>query len=184
MPEWTYTDVEKDMLVFTSVAGGVIVSMMVKGAAVLVNARDIPDLVAHLYETAGLGVPVILDRPEPRDVLVPDPHGGEDVSVTPSPAGRPGNLPGVNLRVGGDPDGYAAVRLVGDEPLRVAVALIDAMREAEREPDPDPADVEELAEEIRGAFGADARTLDAYEVAARTALRWMKDKQVGREGGR
>ena len=41
--------------------------------------------------------------------------------------------------------GSQSVRLIGDEPLRVALALVDAMREAE----PDPAEVEELAHAIR-----------------------------------
>lgn len=90
---------------------------------------DVPAITERLREACGLLSPVILERPAPRDTLVPGPHGDEHVTIAPSPAGRPSNAPGVTLVAGG-----VGIRLVGDEPLRVALALIDAMREAEAEP--------------------------------------------------
>lgn len=96
---------------------------------------ELPEFIAALYEAAGLPVPVILERPKG----IPLTGGGlhQWVQVTPSPAMHPPDVPGVTLEVAN------GVRLLGDEPLRVAVALIDAMREAENEPV--PAEVEELA---------------------------------------
>jgi hypothetical protein len=158
-------------------------------ASAVIPADDMPgfaaSVVAALYEAAGLPAPVILDRPAPRDLLVPGPHDGDDVAVTPSPAGHPGNLPGVSLRVGGEPDGCAAVRLIGDEPLRVAVALIDAMREAEQAPaEPDEHEARELARVLHrthcipgGCRNEEPSSGDLDE--ARAALKWMKDKQRG-----
>jgi hypothetical protein len=186
MPDWSYTDYDGDRLrVGPRLPGSLLLGVANRDddVAVVVKAADLSEIVAHMYEAAGLPAPIILDRPAPRDVLVPDPHGGDDVAVTPSPAGHPGNLPGVSLRVGGEPDGYAAVRLIYDEPLRVAVALIDAMREAEQAPDePDPREVAGLARALHrthcvpnGCCTEEPSAGDLDE--ARTALRWMQDKQ-------
>ena len=67
---------------------------------------------------------VVLERPEPRDILVIGPHGEEAVTV--EPGGNREN-PGVFL-------GADLIRLHGDEPLRVALALVDAMAESEATP--------------------------------------------------
>ena len=134
--------------------------------------ESVSKIAGELYEACGLPVPVILERPAPREMLAAGPHGDEVVHVEPSPAGHPSNRPGVVLELGSQ-----SVRLIGDEPLRVALALVDAMREAE----PDPAEVEELAHAIRiGLFpGSDRVGLGVGESdreAARAALRWMNAK--------
>ena len=67
---------------------------------------------------------VVLERPEPRDILVFGPHGEEAVTVRP---GGDRENPGVFL-------GADLIRLHGDEPVRVALALVDAMAESEATP--------------------------------------------------
>jgi hypothetical protein len=139
-------------------------------AAIVVSAGAVPPLAEGLYEAAGLGRPVILERPSPRGVLVPGPHAGDEhVKVAPSPAGCPSNAPGVTLATGG-----VGVRLVGDEPLRVALALVDAMREAENEPD--RADVESLADAL--ARGGALTTETPVADLAVIALRWMRERET------
>lgn len=102
-------------------------------------------VITAMYEAAGLPAPVILERPEPRDVLVPGRRDRESwVTVERSPDPSPGGLPGVMLSLDGVDGG--SIRLAGDEPLRVALALVDAMRPAMDEPD--PAEVRQLAELI------------------------------------
>jgi hypothetical protein len=143
-------------------------------AAIVVGAGAVPALAEGLYEAAGLGRPVILAAPAPRVMLAGGPHGEELVRVRPSPAGGSSNLPGVMLGLGSQ-----SVRLIDDEPVRVALALVDAMKEAEGEPD--PAEVAELAHEIRLALYPDSdreglRPSASDMVAARAALRWMSAK--------
>lgn len=111
------------------------------------------EVIAAMYEAAGLPAPVILERPEPRDVLVPGRDRKSWVTVERSPDTSAGaraqtrdgrGIPGVMLSLEGVDGG--SIRLIGDEPLRVALALVDAMRPAVDEPD--PAEVRQLAELI------------------------------------
>ena len=73
--------------------------------------------------------------------------------------------------------GSVAVRLVGDEPIRVAVALVDAMRGAESEPG--PAEVKELAEVIASTAPTGRGYSPDPEQIARAALRWMREREAG-----
>jgi hypothetical protein len=50
-----------------------------------------------------------------------------------------------------------------------------------REPEPDPADVDALAAAIHAGTGCcDGAPSENHRSAARTALRWMKDREAGR----
>ena len=137
-------------------------------AAIVIGAAACRAVTEALHEAAGLGRPMILETPAPRERLAGGPHGDELVSVTPSAARSASNVPGVLLGAGG-----GAVRLIGDEPLRVAIALVEAMREA-AEPEPDPAEVEELAEVLSEGGALSTDTL--VERLAELALRWMNGR--------
>ena len=128
---------------------------MIGREVILQRARD-------LCRDAGLDV-VILERPEPRDILVIGPHGDEQVSVTTS-RGDLRTSPGVFLSA--DP-----IRLFGDEPLRVALALIDAMAEAEATPDPD--DVDALACVIGDKCRIDAHLGPQWDASVRLSSNSM-----------
>jgi hypothetical protein len=110
-------------------------------ATVSVPSSKVPAAALALYEAAGLSEPVILERPKSGSAAILSEGGGELVTVSASPRGGPMNLPGVMLSTGG-----VGVRLIRDEPLRLAWQLVGAMREAEAEPD--AAEVEALAQEI------------------------------------
>lgn len=131
---------------------------------VRVPPSELRSVVAALYEACGLRAPVILDRPEHPGAsyefegVTYTIRPGRGIDVTrPTRSGQCGTLY--------EP---AAIRRIAS----VLAALAD-----EAEAGADPQDVAELAEEIRGAFGGGTSTLDAYDIAARTALRWMKDRQ-------
>jgi hypothetical protein len=172
VPDWTYTDRDGDRMRLSGGNGRCVVASLSRG--LIIPAEDVPKITAAMYEQAGLPAPVILGRPASRKLLVPDPHGGEEVRVTPSP-GHHGDSPGVFIRVGGED--YSEIRLVDDEPLRVAIALIDAMGEAEAAR-PDPAEVEALAEKISAEMARrGGGTGGVYRIAAEVALRHVQDKQ-------
>lgn len=104
-------------------------------------ARYVPDDEA----VGSLGTHVMIRRAaEPGQMLVRGPHGDEEVTVQPSP-GRGGDAPGVSLFIASG----GGIRLIRDEPLRVAVALADAWQEArKRAADARVPSAEEVAEAV------------------------------------
>jgi len=140
--------------------------------SVIIGSPEIPALTAAMLEACGLRPFLVMAAPAARYPLVPGPHGEESVTVTPSPGSRPSNVPGVMLATGG-----AGIRLTGDEPMLVAVALVTAMQKAET--DPDPSDVDALAAVIRHALcPGSGRPGESDRASARAALRWMRDREA------
>lgn len=148
--EYEQPGCDVQMTIGPNVAGEARLYILSGDPAVYIDIRPaaVPAAALALYEAAGLPVPLILSAPERGGQLVRGPHGQELADVRPSPAGSPSNKPGVMLGLH-DGSRRVAVRLVGDEPLTVAAALVSAMREAEAWPD--PAEVEELATAIHRA---------------------------------
>lgn len=138
-----------------------------------VYPKNIPAITAALYEAVGVKPPMVLGSlPGPDSLGEVAPF----VTVEPSPAGSPQNLPGVMLNMDG-----RQVRLIRDEPLRVAAALVSAMREAEAAPD--PAEVEELAAVLHSAShpnGCTRGPTSEQVDEARAALRWMDARRSER----
>jgi hypothetical protein len=167
---YIYTDEDGHDLTLESFAVGAGVATE---ETVFIYKDHLPEVAGKLYEAAGLTAPVMLERPGPRKILVAGPQGDEEVRVSPSRTGSPSNLPGVMLRVGGAAQS-AEIRLIGDEPLRVAVALVDAKREAEAPPDPAEAEAAELAAYLR-EHAPDPNAL----TVARVALAWMREREAG-----
>jgi hypothetical protein len=128
-----------------------------------VRAAGFPAFIAALYEAAGLPAPVILERPAvPKDGarLRFGKFGMRMLN-----GGIAFSLPGVEVEA--VPPGAAR---------ELAAHIAAYADEAEGEPDPD--DVTELAEEIRGDLARiGGRPDEATEIAARAALRWFRDKQ-------
>ena len=145
------------------------VHVTVEGKSTCLQVADLPQVAAALYEAASRPAPVILERPEPRKVLVPAADGGETVHIVP---GCPEGSPGVALSLS------CPVRLVGDEARRITVALVDAMREAETEPD--PAEVEKVVKKIGTEVGGAwvGRDLMIARAAARVALRQVREREA------
>jgi hypothetical protein len=120
---------------FVIVGGGVVPSVRIRagqphgrGFAWIPNER-VPEvatgIATGMFTSAGLAAPLIVPRPWPGVPLAFDPFG-DPVSVSRDP-GAPGELPGVRLEVLG-----RSVRLVGDEAVRVAAALLDATTAQQR----------------------------------------------------
>ena len=87
METYTHTDEEGDVLTINRAArqaGGRAREGARGGAEV--TAAKLPEVTGKLYEACGLPVPVILERPAPREMLAAGPHGDEVVHVEPSPA--------------------------------------------------------------------------------------------------
>lgn len=150
-----------------------------------VPKSEVPAAALALYEAAGLPDPLILPGVEPGAMLVRGPHGEELADVSPSPAGSPSNAPGVmfSLHAG---ERRVSVRLIGDEPLRLASALANAMREAAAEPEPDDAEVNALALTIHKAKcgGGDgcqwAPTVDDRNAAVAVVRAGYAKREAGR----
>jgi hypothetical protein len=140
---FTYEDEARERLTVERTPEGAAVIRADPVAGVRVLAEHAVTVAQELCDRAGARV-VILERPEPRDLLVIGPHGDEQVSVTVS-----GSRESPGVRLAADP-----IRLLGDEPLRVALALVDAMAGAQASPG--PADVEALAAVIGDKCRVDA----------------------------
>jgi len=127
--------------------------------------QDFGRIIARMYEAAGKPVPVILERPA---------QWIEQAIIMPGAAYE---IHGNNVR--GTPTGdYGKPQDFSPQAIRdFAAALADLADRAESEPD--QAEVRELAQEIRrclidrGVWGG----TDPPKIAARVALRWMRDKQ-------
>lgn len=128
--------------------------------AVISRLRRQQGLVPLRYGDTRDGDTVFVRRPAGRLVVV-GPHGDDEVSVAPSPGDTPDEA-GVFLTFEGE-----TIRLHGDEPERIAVALLDAQAQA-REGRPGEAEeqVQGIAAIIREA--SDILTADAI---ARRILR-------------
>lgn len=116
--------------------------------AVVAGLRRQQGRVPLTYGDTRGGDTVIIRRPPPSEFLVEDPYGGEEMRVTPSPADSPDEA-GVFLRAGED----YRIRLGGDEPVRLALALVDAMCEAQKGRPADRAATDALAQVISSAAG-------------------------------
>ena len=131
-----------------------------KPCGVHLEAADFPALAGALYESAGLPVPVILDRPAVPSVSL---------------------LAGVTFtaRHGGVDVGYHSLgtdsgHLCDPETIRRFAASLAILAD-EAEATPDPADVEELTGYLVRA-GAGLRSTGVDEIA-RAALGWMAGRK-------
>lgn len=139
------------------------------GGTVYVLPEHFPEVAAGLWTGAGLPPPVILEPP------------GYDTSgetrIGAFTLWREDGNAHVNMAFGG-----CALDSAGARHLAAAIVAYGDGAEAE----PDPGEVEELAALIVSGLyppgvPADLRPSDYDRTAARTALRWMRDKQ--REAG-
>jgi hypothetical protein len=149
----------------------------------MIRAEEVPGvapgIAVAMHEAAGLPAPVILERPESRELLVPGAGGGRSwVTVERRMSADRSAGAGVMLSVAADSSSMASIRLVGDEPLRVALALADAVNGTGGEPDP-KRDASELAEAISAEMARRGASFsDVFHVAADVALRWMKQREA------
>lgn len=113
-----------------------------------------------LYEAAGKPAPVILERPaKPNLDAIPG------LRISPGHGGAHFERPG-------------SAWLVAWDNLRQFAASLAALAD-EAESDPDPAEVKALAEEIRSDVSRiGGNPTEAFEIAARTALRWMREREA------
>lgn len=134
-----------------------------------VDPSAVPAAALALYEAAGLPAPVILPR-------VMHPLSGpwrlsEGSTLTASCYGK-------QVRIAFDQVNGPASAFPPAEARELAAVLVALADQAEAEPD--PAEVEELAEAIRAAIHPDAprlglRPTDSDRIAARTALQWKRE---------
>lgn len=153
------------------------VSVCAQGAgSIAITAGEVPGVAAGIasamHEAAGLPAPVILKRPE----IVPDGAGETGINVFTVRA-EP-HLGSVSVRYRGTP----AAAVIAPGPARVLAAVIAAYADAaEAACEPDPAEVEELAELMdaemdrrgRGQFGL-------YPACARIALQWFREREAAK----
>lgn len=133
------------------------------GDAACINQDHLPAVVAALYEAAGKPAPIVLDRTD------------ETVNYTWILHGI-----GFVIRNGGveitHPNG---AQLFEPAIIRGLAARLAEMAEAaEARAEPDSAEVEELAAQIRHDLHPDSgKPSEGDRSAARTALRWMKQRE-------
>ncbi len=134
--------------------------------------KDLPRIIADLYETAGKPAPIILERPDPAR------------SYT-------WMIPGISFAIRSSgveivSTGSAADSGCLHEPARIrelAARIAEMAEQAERAAEPDPAEVEELTAVLRGVVpgmavpGGDYRTGVARNFAE-AALRWMREREA------
>lgn len=124
-----------------------------------------------ICEAAGKPEPLILDRPEGIDAALSRTDGTFSAGSY-AFAVHDGRI-----------DMTGPVHCMDAEEAEFVAGALAACAATARHDEPGPAEVEELAEEIRQAVDARiAEARDGFEIAARAALRWMKSKQQ-REGG-
>jgi hypothetical protein len=127
--------------------GGVII-----GTASPVSAEDLPQIIAWIYEAAGIPNPIALPR------------------VKVSAAGE--NGPGWHVNLDDGTVTVRAVRLPPDEARTVAAVIASTADLAENEPAPDPAEVERVAAFFDEQMDTDPvtlarRLLGSFEVTER-----------------
>ena len=133
-----------------------------KPCGIHVEAPDFPALIAALYGAAGQPEPVILERAE----IDTDAETGINI-FTVRQAPHPGSIA---IRYHGAPS--AAILAPG--PARLLASVIATHADvAEAALEPDPGEVEELAQLLREHGDCGSLRWDA----ARAALRWFRDKQ-------
>jgi hypothetical protein len=166
MKHYRYTDDGGDSLIVTSVSGGS--HAVLSAAEVFVDPLCIPEIAAAMYRACGQVPPVMLARPE-----LPDgpwrSHPGSQLAV--SAHGR-------MVRLEYDQPGGHRVSLSPGQ-ARSLAAVIAARADA-ADMEPDPAEVGDLARVIHAAACPGCADAPPGEdlAAARTALRWMRDREV------
>ena len=160
---WEYLDCNRRSLqVAPSPVEGAAELRTESGHIVAVADSDLPEFVTTLYQAAGLPAPVILERPAATF------EGGVN---------RAGRIEVGRL------GGRVTVGLYGMQPEEIKpaearrLAALIAIRAGEAEDEPDPAEVEELAEIITTTDPRSRGYSPDPEVIARAVLRWFRDKQ-------
>lgn len=168
VPDWTYTDGDGDKLTIEAGTRAILLRVASDDAVVAVGRADLPEVAARMYEAAGLPAPVILSRPEI------DLQTGKGVNLFSVALGD-----GTVLVSQGS--GHGCVPLAPGV-ARLLAAVIAAYADAAEASDPDPAEVEALAEKISAEMAhRGGGTGAVFRVAAEVALRHFKDEQRGGE---
>jgi hypothetical protein len=137
------------------------------GQAFIVDPAEIPAIARAMYEACGQQPPVILGRPDTSASGTPTVLG----TIYPFRSAK-----GARVAVG---RGTGDIYLEPGHAREIAAILAACADEAE--PEPDPADVDALAAAIHAGTGCcDGAPSENHRSAARTALRWMKDREAGR----
>lgn len=139
-----------------------------------VDPLEIPEITNAMYEAAGTVPPVMLARPDLDSMRSSD--GGirfGDLLLYKTAAGE------VAFAVHHVGQTVATFVLLSPAQARQAAAATVAL--ADELPELDPAEIEELAVAIRREIYPDSgKPAEADRIAARTALRWMREREASK----
>ena len=167
METFRHEDDEHDWLTVAERRGGAALVRCAPGG-VEVTPEKIPEITKALYEACGQQPPTVVDLPEVTAEYRPMPGSMLKVSRL-----------GRNVHIEWDATNGCGSSLAPADARRFAAAIVAYAEEAETEPN--PAEVEELADAIKAELYPDyfrRAWAEANVIAARTALRWMNARKT------
>lgn len=164
MEPYRHEDADGDAMTISPGDGEALI-VILKQLPVRVGPPDIDGITRAMHEACGQQPPVILERP---DVQIPrdgSPVRFGDFGFRLYEGDIAVSLPGI------------VAKAITPGALRETAAFMAAYADAV-EAEPDPADVDDLAAAIMRAHNPGVMGLDGARPTARTALRWMKDREA------